>query len=131
MKLILHLQIKALLNIKFSSELVKQLKIEFPEAILFEADSHSEPFLIQQGLQFLKEATKVVLILESEAGESPSKVAPLIEKVIRHTSLNAMVLINGENHVLKKMMSLYYVEVLEVESTESSIMLVRDYLSSN
>ena len=81
MKLILHLQIKALLNIQFSGELVKQLKMEFPEAILFEADSHSDPMLIQQGLQFLKEAAKVVLILESEVGESPSKVSPLIEKL--------------------------------------------------
>lgn len=131
MKLILHLQIKALLNIQFSSELVKQLKIEFPKAILFEADSHSEPFLIQQGLQFLKEATKVVLILESEAGESPNKVAPLIEKVVRYKSLTPVIIVKGENQILKKMLSLSKKEVLEVESTESSIMLVRDYLSSN
>jgi hypothetical protein len=131
MNLILHLQIKALLNIQFSNELVKQLKIEFPEAILFEADSHSEPFLIQQGLQFLKEATKVVLILECEASESPSKVAPLIEKVIRHKSLNSMILINGENQMLKKMLLLWKKEVLEFESIESSIMLVSDYLRLN
>jgi hypothetical protein len=131
MKLILHLQIKALLNIQFSNELVKQLKIEFPEAILFEADSHSEPFLIQQGLQFLKEATKVVLILESEAGESPSKVAPLIEKVVRHKSMTPLIIIQGENQVLKKMLSLSKKDVLEFESIKSSMMLFKDYLSSN
>jgi hypothetical protein len=128
MNLILHLQIKALLNIQFSSELVKQLKIEFPEAILFEADSHSEPFLIQQGLQFLKEATKVVLILECEAGESPSKVAPLIEKVVRHKSLNAMVLINGENQMLKKMMSLYQGEVLELNQLSNPLSSIEKFL---
>uniref|UniRef100_UPI00404734DB hypothetical protein n=2 Tax=Roseivirga sp. TaxID=1964215 RepID=UPI00404734DB len=131
MNLILHLQIKALLNIQFSNELVKQLKIEFPEAILFEADSHSEPFLIQQGLQFLKDSDKVVLILECEANESPSKAAPLIEKVIRHKSYNSMVLINGENQMLKKMLLLWKKEVLEFESIESSIMLVSDYLRLN
>lgn len=131
MNLILHLQIKALLNIQFSNELVKQLKMEFPEAILFEADSHSEPFLIQQGLQFLKDSDKVVLILESESGESPSKVAPLIEQVIRQKSLTPMIIVKGENQMLKKMLSLSKKALLEFESTESSIMLVRDYLSSN
>lgn len=131
MKLILHLQIKALLNIQFSGELVKALKIEFPEAILFEADSHSEPFLIQQGLQFLKDSDKVVLILESESGESPSKVAPLIEQVIRQKSLTPMIIVKGENQMLKKMLSLSKKALLEFESTESSIMLVRDYLRSN
>ena len=131
MKLILHLQIKALLNIQFSGELVKQLKMEFPEAILFEADSHSDPMLIQQGLQFLKEAAKVVLILESEEGESPSKVSPLIEKVVRHTSLTPLIIVKGENQMLKKMLRLSKKELLEVESTESSIMLLRDYFRLN
>jgi hypothetical protein len=131
MKLILHLQIKALLNIQFSGELVKALKIEFPEAILFEADSHSDPMLIQQGLQFLKESDKVVLILESEVGESPSKVAPLIEQAIRHKSLTPIIISKGENQILKKMLSLSKKALLEVESTESSIMLVRDYFRLN
>lgn len=130
MTLILHLQIKKLLNIQFSSNLVTQLKIEFPEALLFEADSHSEPLLIQQGQQFLKEATKVVLILKCEASESPSKVSPLIEKVVRNKALDSMVLINGENQILKKMLSQSKREALEFESIEFPIMLVKDYLKS-
>lgn len=105
------------------------MKAEFPEALIFEADSHSEPFVISQGVSFLKEAEKVVLFLDSDENEKLGACAPLIEKVLRDKTITPFILIQGEHAMFEKMAKMMKKEVSSFQSKEESTFQIRDFLN--
>ncbi|WP_323758248.1 hypothetical protein [Roseivirga sp.] len=129
MTLFIHLQIKPIAQIQFRNEWVEMMKTEFPEALIFEADSHSEPFVISQGVSFLKEAEKVVLCLDSNQNEKLGSCAPLIEKVFRNKAIAPFILIQGENAMFEKMAKMMKKEVFKCESVEESLVQIRNFLN--
>ena len=129
MTLFIHLQIKPIAQIQFRNEWVEMMKTEFPEALIFEADSHSEPFVISQGVSFLKEAEKVVLCLDSNQNEKLGSCAPLIEKVFRNKAITPFILIQGENAMFEKMAKMMKKEVFKCESVEESLVQIRNFLN--
>jgi hypothetical protein len=131
MKLIIHLQVKPIQKIQFTTDWVDATKKEFTDCLFFEADSHSEAYTIQQGIQFLKEASKIVLILDCSEDESVSRLAPLIEKIMRSKQSNALVIMNGENEMLRKMLTLFRKEIIKFKSTAACISQVKKYLNSS
>lgn len=131
MKLIIHLQVKPIQKIQFTTAWVDATKKEFTDCLFFEADSHSEAYTIQQGIQFLKEASKIVLILDCSEDESVSRLAPLIEKIMRSKQSNALVIMNGENEMLRKMLTLFRKEIIKFKSTAACISQVKKYLNSS
>lgn len=129
MILFIHLQIKPIEQIQFRNEWVEHMKTEFPEAVIFEADSHSEPFVINQGVSFLKEAGKVVLFLDSKQNEKLGNCASLIEKIFRNKAIDLFILIEGGHEMFEKMVKLSKKEVLSFEDMEKSTTQIRDFLS--
>ncbi len=105
------------------------MKTEFPDALVFEADSHSEPFVISQGVSFLKEAEKVVLFLDSNPHEKLGACAPLIEKVLRDKVVTPLILMQGENAMFAKMAKMMKKEVFRYESVEESLVQIHQFLS--
>ncbi|MGW8123727.1 hypothetical protein ACV07N_13810 [Roseivirga echinicomitans] len=128
MTLFIHLQIKPIAQIQFRNEWVAQMKVEFPEAIIFEADAHSESIVINQGILFLKTAKKVVLYLDSHANEKLGACAPLIEKVFRNKVIQSIIFIQGENEMFEKMAKMMKKEVLRAESTKKSLTEIHRFL---
>ncbi|KYG81108.1 hypothetical protein EV198_3003 [Roseivirga ehrenbergii] len=129
MTLFIHLQIKPIEQIQFSNEWVGIMKTEFPDALIFEADSHSEPFVISQGVSFLKEAEKVVLFLDSDENEKLGACAPLIEKVLRDKAIAPFILIQGQNVMFEKMAKMMKKEVFRYESVEESLVQISRFLN--
>tara|TARA_A100000171_G_scaffold51423_1_gene65686 strand:- start:354 stop:743 length:390 start_codon:yes stop_codon:yes gene_type:complete len=129
MTLFIHLQIKPIAQIQFRNEWVEVMKAEFPEALIFEADSHSEPFAISQGVSFLQEAEKVVLFLDSTPNEKLGACAPLIEKVFRNKAIAPFILIQGENEMFEKMAKMMKKEVLKFKGIEGSRAQIHQFLS--
>jgi len=105
------------------------MKAEFPEALIFEADSHSEPFVISQGVSFLKEAEEVVLFLDSDENEKLGACAPLIEKVLRDKTITPFILIQGENKMFEKMAKMMKKEVFKFKGIEESRAQIHQFLS--
>jgi hypothetical protein len=79
----------------------------------------------------LKEASKIVLILDCSEDESVSRLAPLIEKIMRSKQSNALVIMNGENEMLRKMLTLFRKEIIKFKSTAACISQVKKYLNSS
>ena len=129
MTLFIHLQIKPIEQIQFRNEWVEMMKTEFPDALIFEADSHSEPFVISQGTSFLKEAEKVVLCLDSNQNEKLGSCAPLIEKVLRNKAIAPFILIQGEHLMFEKMAKMMKKEVFEYEGVEESLVQISRFLN--
>tara|TARA_R110001592_G_scaffold77488_1_gene233269 strand:- start:853 stop:1242 length:390 start_codon:yes stop_codon:yes gene_type:complete len=129
MTLFIHLQIKPIAQIQFRNEWVEMMKTEFPEALIFEADSHSEPFVISQGISFLKEAEKVVLFLDSNQNEKLGACAPLIEKVLRNKAIAPLILMLGEHLMFEKMAKMMKKDVFRYESVEESLVQIHQFLS--
>lgn len=130
MTLFIHLQIKPIAQIQFRNEWVEMMKTEFPEALIFEADAHSEPFVISQGVSFLKEAEKVVLCLDSNQNEKLGSCAPLIEKVLRNKAITPFILMQGEHLMFEKMAKMMKKGVFRYESVEESLVQIHQFLKS-
>lgn len=129
MTLFIHLQIKPIEQIQFSNEWVGIMKTEFPDALIFEADSHSEPFVIGQGVSFLQEAKKVVLFLDCHQNEKLGSCAPLIEKVLRNKVIAPFILIKEEHLMFEKMAKMMKKEVFEHEGAEESLVQISRFLN--
>ncbi|WP_421978114.1 hypothetical protein [Roseivirga seohaensis] len=124
MTLFIHLQIKPIEQIQFSNEWMEMMKTEFPDALVFEADSHSEPFVIGQGVSFLQEAKKVVLFLDCHQNEKLGSCAPLIEKVLRDKTIAPFILIQGEHAMFEKMAKMMKKQFSEYEGVEESLVQI-------
>jgi len=129
MTLFIHLQIKPIAQIQFRNGWVEMMKAEFPEALIFEADSHSEPFVISQGVSFLQKAEKVVLFLDSIPNEKLGACTPLVEKVLRDKTITPFILIQGEHAMFEKMAKMMKKEVSSFQSKEESTFQIRDFLN--
>ncbi|KOF01575.1 hypothetical protein OB69_17075 [Roseivirga seohaensis subsp. aquiponti] len=129
MTLFIHLQIKPIEQIQFSNEWMGIMKTEFPEALIFEADSHSEPFVIGQGVSFLKEAKKVVMFLDSNPNEKLGTCAPLIEKVLRDKAVTPFILMQGQNAMFEKMAKMMMKQFSEYEGVEESLVQISRFLN--
>ncbi len=128
MTLFIHLQIKPIEQIQFSNEWMGIMKTEFPDALIFEADSHSEPFVISQGVSFLQEAKKVVLFLDCHQNEKLGSCAPLIEKVLRYKAIAPFIMIKGEHLMFEKMAKMMKKEVVVFENIKSSKKAIQAFL---
>ena len=129
MTLFIHLQIKPIEQIQFSNEWMGVMKTEFPDALIFEADSHSEPFVISQGVSFLKEAKKVVLFMDCHQNEKLGSCAPLIEKVLRDKAIAPFILIKGEHAMFEKMAKMMMKQFSEYEGVEESLVQISRFLN--
>jgi hypothetical protein len=131
MKLIIYLQLKPIDRIDFTNDLLDLTRTECSDCLFFEADSHSEAYTIQQGIQFVKEASQTVMILDCTNGESAHGLAGLIEKVMRSKQNNALIIMKGENEMFLKMATLFRKQIIQFESTVQCISQIKKYISSN
>ena len=130
MILFIHLQIKAISEIEFESHWVKSVKTHFPQAVVFEADNHSDSNVIQQGTNFLTEASKVVLMLESSPNEKPGKAALIIEKVLRSKNHSPLIISNGENALIEKMAKVSKKEIFVFKELSEGISKIEEHLKN-
>jgi len=128
MTLFIHLQIKPIDQIQFQSEWVESVKTAFPEALIFEGDSHSEPYTIHHGINFLKDTGKVMVLLECSGDEKLGATTPIIEKVLRSKYHSPLFFLKGENERFEKLAKVMKREVLIFEGIANSIERVRNYL---
>lgn len=117
MTLYLYLQIKPLQRILFTSPLAGWLKNEAPEVIVFEADNHSDDFLMNKGKAFIDQADHLVLHLDLIGTEPPGSLSMLLEH-IRKSKKTVRCFVEGEHQLLHKMLSLMHIEPLRIDSVD-------------
>lgn len=128
MILFIHLQVKPITQIQFKSEWVENVKKEFPDAIIFEADNHSEPYTIQQGIDFLQQASKIVLLIECSPNEKLGVISSLVEKVLRSKNHAPLIFLNGENKMFEKMAKISKSEVFAFKELATAISRIGEHL---
>ena len=110
MTLYLFLQIKPVKDILFCSPLVSQFKEEIPDLMVFEADNHSDDFLLSKGQEFISCAERFILHFDVVEGEHPGRLANLL-KSISNAKKSVKCFVYGENQPLNNILKLMCIDI--------------------
>lgn len=127
MKLYIYLQMKPPQAIKFSSPFCEIFKSKGYHCL--DADQDSEPYLITQGLAFLKEANEVVLHLSVQKGISLGKVAHFFEG-LRKVKTLSIIICEGKNEEIKKTLKFLKRDVIYVSEEKEALSQFEHYFNS-
>ena len=101
MRLYCYLQIKPLDEIKFTS--TKSSEFRANGYLAFEADSHSDTFLMEQGKQLVQEASDIFLEIDANENENIGKLSLFFE-YLRKSELTVTYSLEGNHERIEKML---------------------------
>lgn len=115
MTLYFYLQIKPVRDILFASPLKDWLQKEVSKLVHFEADNHSDTFLIKKGQEFIQQAETIILHFDVRNDESIGQIGKLLEEM-RKSGKTAKCFIEGKHEILSKMLRVIGVEPVKANS---------------
>ena len=105
MDLFIYLQIGSIDHINFTHPIQEWVKKNYQETLVFDADNHSDGIVTSYGLEQIKQAQTICVMIEAQPNKKLGGITSLIEKIIRVKDKSVMVFVSGENEMLKKMLS--------------------------
>ncbi len=116
MKLYCYLQIKPLNQIEFTSKSSDDFrKLDY---LIFEADNHSNAFLMQQGKQLIQEALEIFIEIDADPQEDLGKLNLIFES-LRKSQIRTEYHLKGKHNTLEKMLK--FIKAHQVESVHSHL----------
>ena len=119
MNLFLYIQItENSEEVKFNNPIISSIKERNLDLTIYDIDNHSEPFIIGYANKLLSEATKTILLIETNQQSSFPKLMSLLTYVLDNPK-GIEIIIKGNNLKLEKMLSIF--SNLRVSETASEI----------
>ncbi len=107
MNLFLYIQItENSEDVKFNNPTISKIKEKNLDLTIYDIDNHSEPFIIGYANKLLFEATKIILLIETNQQSSFPKLMPLLTYVLDNPE-GIEIIIKGNNLKLEKMLSIF------------------------
>jgi len=100
-KLFCHIQVKPVNKISFSGPLNDQFRKS--GYLVFEADNHSDSYLMEQGKQLIDEAETILIHFECTDAESLGQIKSLLEK-LRKAKTSFVYQLDGQHDTLDNML---------------------------
>ena len=105
MKALIYIEIIENISHNYEKEIIEWAKHSYPDLSVFDFDNFSEPSMVQYAIQLLESAEKALVIIESKADTSGSKILAIAEKILKQKN-KVQVILNGENKVFTRMFAL-------------------------
>ena len=83
MRTFIHVKILMPNEFDFQNEAMNWVKINFPEASLFDFDNNSSAEIFQYSTQFLNAATEKIILIEKKSEAPATAVATWVEKILK------------------------------------------------
>jgi hypothetical protein len=93
-------------EVKFFNPIISQLKEKNLNAIFYDIDNHSEPFIIGYANKFLFESGKKIILIETELESNFSKLLSLLINLLDNPE-GIEIFLKGNNQKLEKMVSIF------------------------
>ena len=107
MNLFLYIQItENSEDVKFNNPIISSIKERNLDLTIYDIDNHSEPFIIGYANKLLSEATKTILLIETNQQSSFPKLMSLLTYVLDNPK-GIEIIIKGNNLKLEKMLSIF------------------------
>lgn len=113
--LYLYLQVKSIPEIQFTTPLRSFLKEK--QVLVFEADNHSDPYLINQSVGFIQDHDPIIIHLEVVKEESLGSLNKLFE-ALRKSNAQIHSFISGEHPSITLMFKHLGIEAIAYETVE-------------
>ena len=105
MNLFLYIQItETSEDVKFNNPIISKIKDKNLDVIIYDIDNHSEPFIIGYANKLLSEATKTILLIETNQQSSFFKLMSLLTYILDHPE-GKEIIVEGNNLRLEKILS--------------------------
>ena len=93
-------------DIKFFNPIISQLKEKNIEAIFYDIDNHSEPFIVGYADKLLSESYKKIILIDTESESNFPKLMPLFTNLLDNPE-GTEIFVQGNNQKLEKMISVF------------------------
>ncbi len=110
MNLLLYVEISDTVPFTYQNSIFRKVQTRLPGTMVYDCDNHSEPLTVRHAVDLLSQADKSVVVVKAGAGQLGS-LRPLLEKLWQ-PALNRLVVCEGENPVVEKMLGLLPPETL-------------------
>jgi len=114
MHLVLYIQVKPAQEIRFGNPFSKQAHSEHIQ--FYDADNHSDEWIIQHQTQVIDTADKITLILDVLPEFPLGQLTRLLEKLLRKKNPSLNVFFHGQHQVINNMLRLSKKEALICDS---------------
>jgi hypothetical protein len=107
MNLFLYIQItENFEDVKFYNPIISKIKEKNLDITTYDIDSHSEPFIIGYANKLLSEATKTIILIETNQHSSFTKLMSLLTYILDNPE-GKEIIIMGNNLRLEKILSVF------------------------
>lgn len=111
-------------DIKFFNPIFLQLKEKNLDAIFYDIDNHSEPFIIGYANKLLFESEKKIILIETELESNFPKLMSLLTNLLDKPE-GVEIFVKGNNQKLEKMVSIFtYFEISETTHENELIEII-------
>jgi hypothetical protein len=104
MEAVLYIEITSEILFSYEKPLLAYIQQYFPQVIPFDIDNHSDAMLVGYAIQLLEEASRVLVIIEAQAGKTQTLLA-FFEKLLAQQH-KCLVIYSGTNIIADRYLQL-------------------------
>jgi hypothetical protein len=105
MKVLIHIELLNEPSVSYDKEMISWARENIRNLATFDLDNFSDQYMFKYAMELIEKEEKLVIIIEAKEKAQAGKMLGLIEKIIKHKD-KCRVMMNGENAMLEKMLSL-------------------------
>lgn len=104
MRVAIHIEIGELSKISYGKEILFWIRKSEPQIITFDFDNHSDPSLVNHGIELLHKGEEILIIIDQVSSGNTSSLLRFVDILVRNKKKSILVIYNGDDHFLDKML---------------------------
>ena len=104
MKVTIHVEIGDYHSTSYKKVVLSWMREKYPHLVTFDFDSHSEATVVNYGIDLLKQGEEIIVILDYMAEGNSKPLLKLLDTLIRLKNKSILVIYNGQDPLLDKML---------------------------
>jgi hypothetical protein len=113
----IYIFIQALLkeNITWEIPHAGVIKEKLPDLILFDFDSYSDSFLVDQAIKLMEDAGRILILIRAEPGIQGGSILRLFNQLPKQKNAQILTILEGNNLVIEKMLKVLDKDKIKAE----------------
>lgn len=103
MQVLIHIEVANEFSGSYQKPIISWAKEQFPNLVTFDFDNFSEPSIMDYGIDLLKQAEQVIVIIDADTEDKAGSLVKFMNKLTKEKDKSQLVVLNGNNQVLEKM----------------------------
>jgi hypothetical protein len=105
-KTFIWIQVREQAKIAYQNSLGLWLRPRIRDLIVLDFDNYSDSYLVDKTIEMIKTSGKIVVLIEAEELDHCGQITKFLNKLIRIGHKNILILFNGRNSIIEKMLKI-------------------------